>query len=221
MNLEDFVKWFGHASFLLKDENGRKLLFLDPFELKDVKDKADLVLITHAHFDHWSPVDLRKVLKESTNVVAVNGCSRLSLSATLPPERFHMTEPFKEFSMEGIKVKTIPAYNINPVRLKAHPRENNWVGYVVNINGKQIYHAGDTDFIPEMKQLKNIDVAMLPIGGTFTMDVNEAIEAANLIRAKVTLPIHYKRLLGDTYKEAEHRFKSGVKGEVALLEEFS
>src|SRR3972149_3739774 len=157
----DRLKWFGHASFLIKDSNARKLLFLDPFDLKDVKEKADLIFITHAHYDHWSPKDIKRIWKEETRIIAVNHCTGSFPNMTI-------TEPNKEFSIDGIKVRTIPAYNVKPERINFHPRKNNWVGYVINIDGKQIYHAGDTDFVPEMKNLKDIQIAMLPIGGTYT-----------------------------------------------------
>lgn len=130
-----------------------------------------------------------------------------------------MTSPGKDFPLGEMKVRTIPAYNIKPERVEYHPKANSWVGYILNINGKIVYHAGDTDFIPEMRQLKGIDLALLPIGGTFTMDVDEAVEAANTIKARVTAPIHYRRLLGDKAEEAEERFKKGVKGETIIFEE--
>jgi L-ascorbate metabolism protein UlaG (beta-lactamase superfamily) len=95
------------------------------------------------------------------------------------------------------------------------------VGYILSINNQTIYHAGDTDHIPEMKSLaeRNLDIAMLPIGGTYTMGVDEAVEAANTIKARVTIPMHYRRLLGDKYKEAEEKFRKEVKGKVEILEE--
>jgi len=210
----DKLTWFGHASFMLKDENARKLLFLDPFELKAVKEKADIIFITHAHYDHWSLKDIKKIWKEDTKIIATNGCT-----GNFP--NMQVVEPNKEFSIEGIKVKTIPAYNIKPERLSFHPRKNNWVGYILTIDDKSIYHAGDTDFIPEMKNLKNIHIALLPIGGTYTMDVDEAVQAANIIKAHATIPIHYRRLLGEKYREAEEKLRKGVKGNVEILEEIS
>lgn len=217
LDLHDDLKWFGHASFLLYDDKkGRRVLYIDPFDFKArPKEQADVIFITHAHFDHWSTKDLQQVLTRDTVVVLVNGCEGVRLD----PNKTIKTEPNKTLDIGGLKVETVPAYNIKPERLQFHPRENRWVGYVFNVNGSRLYHAGDTDFIPEMRTLKDIDVALLPIGGTYTMDVNEAIEAANAIGAKVTVPIHYKRLLGAKARDAEQKLTEGVKGKVEILRE--
>lgn len=219
MNPLDNLVWFGHASFLLTHpKTEKKFYYIDPFDLKEApKDKADIIFITHAHYDHLSPNDIRKIISSKTIVIGVNGCENLNL----PNNRFVITEPNREIKIADIVVKTVPAYNVKPERLSYHPKENKWVGYVLTINGKKIYHAGDTDFIPEMRNLYDIDVAMLPIGGTFTMDVEEAIEAANAIKAEITIPIHYKRILRDKAKLAEEEFKSGVKGKVIVMKELS
>ena len=214
----DFIKWFGHASFSFTDrKSGNKVYYVDPYELSGRElEPADLVFITHAHYDHFSPEDLDEVMHEETSVIA-------------PPEILMQIDrgdslkqgvmPNNPYDVKGFKFSTIPAYNIKPERLKFHPRENNWVGYIFEINGQKVYHAGDTDFIPEMKSLAqlNLDYALLPIGGKFTMDLEEAIEAANAIGAKTTIPMHYRSLLGTNYKEAEERFKSGVINSTAII----
>ncbi|MBI2084653.1 MAG: MBL fold metallo-hydrolase [Candidatus Aenigmarchaeota archaeon] len=213
----DNLVWFGHSSFLLTTRNNQNFYFVDPFDLKSTpKNKADIVFITHAHYDHWSTTDLRTIITDKTLIVAVNGCDTRSF----PKNRFIITEPNKEMKLSGVDVKTVPAYNVKHERLSYHPKQNKWVGYVFTIDGRKIYHAGDTDFIPEMRNLTDIDVALLPIGGTYVMDVKEAIDAANAIQAKTTIPIHYKRLLGSKAKEAEDKFVAGVKGQVLLLDEF-
>lgn len=210
------VKWFGHASFLFTDQNGNKIYYIDPFELEDVDlDAADLIFITHAHPDHFSFDDIEEILKDDTVIIAPPDC----LNMIDVQNQKQPVEPNKEYEVKGFKFSTVPAYNVDK---NYHPKENNWVGYVFELNGKKIYHAGDTDFTEEMRSLSsmNIDVAMLPIGGTYTMDVDEAIKAANAIGAKTTIPMHYKRLLGDSYKEAEERFKAGVtNSKVVILEE--
>ena len=212
----DEITWFGHASFLIHDKlNNKNIYYLDPFDLKEKPtEPADIIFITHAHYDHFSPKDMQKILNDDTLVVAVNGCESLQL----PQERFLMTEPNKEFELKGIKIKTVPAYNIKPERLQFHPKTNKWVGYILEVNNTKIYHAGDTDFIPEMRNFPKFDVALLPIGGTYVMDVDEAIQAANTIKAEVTVPMHYRALIKD-YEEAEKKFKAGVKGNVAILDE--
>ena len=131
-------------------------------------------------------------------------------------------EPNKSYEIKGFKFQTIPAYNIHPEKLNFHPKANNWVGYIFELNGKKIYHAGDTDFIPEMRNLQtlNLDVAMLPIGGKFTMSAEEAAEAANAIAAKITVPMHYRRLNPESHQTLEEKFKQLVtNSEVVVLEE--
>ncbi len=218
MPLLDNLTWFGHASFLLTTRNNQKFYHVDPFDLKMVpKTKADAIFITHAHYDHWSTTDLRRLIGDKTVIVVVNGCD----TRNFPGNRFIITEPNKTLKMEGVEIRTVPAYNIKQERLGYHPRQNKWVGYIFTIDGKRIYHAGDTDFVPEMRTLGEIDIALLPIGGTYTMDAKEAAEAANAINAKTTIPIHYKRLLGDKSKAAEEAFAAAVKGQVLFIDEFS
>lgn len=214
----DSLSWFGHASFLIENKEGKKFYFVDPFDIKRLpQQKPGAVFITHAHYDHWSPNDIRKLIKNDTVVVATNGCENLNL----PTNAFIIVEPGRILTVAGIRVKTVPAYNVKPERLNYHPKQNNWVGYILEVGEARIYHAGDTDFIPEMKNLTDIDVAMLPIGGTYTMDVKEATQAANVINADVTVPMHYRRLLGGKAKDAEEEFKSGVKGKVVVMKELS
>ncbi len=215
------LRWFGHASFAIIDaSNGNRIYFIDPFELPaNLSDKADLIFVTHAHYDHLSEGDINHILKPETTVIATpDSLSTLKIAS----EQEFTIEPNKEYEVSGTKFETIPAYNVAPERTKFHPKSNKWVGYILFVNNQKIYHAGDTDFIPEMRDLasKNLDIAMLPIGGTYTMNVSEAIEAANAIGAKITIPMHYRRLLGDKYKEAEEKLKSGVtNSKVVILEE--
>ncbi len=210
------IKWLGHASFSFVDEQGNKIYYVDPFELKNTKlDPADLIFITHAHYDHCSFDDVKKILKGDSVLIAPPDC----LSLIDVPNEKQSVEPNKNYAVKGFSFQTVPAYNINK---SYHPKSNNWVGYIFTLNSKKAYHAGDTDFIPEMKELKSLslDVALLPIGGTYTMNVDEAIEAANAICAKTTIPMHYRRLLGGSYKTAEDKFKAGVtNSKVVILEE--
>lgn len=213
------ITWLGHASFKFIDQNGNRIYYVDPFDLKKSElEPADLIFITHAHYDHCSFEDVKKILKNDSVLIAPPDClSMIEVQNEKKP-----VEPNKNYEVKGFKFETIPAYNDKPGREEKHPRRNNWVGYIFELDGLKIYHAGDTDFIPEMNNLKslNLDIAMLPMGGNFTMDVNEAIQAANAIRAKITIPMHYKRLLGESYKEAEKKLKQGVtNSKVVILEE--
>lgn len=209
-NLEN-IRWFGHASFSIADSlNGNRIYFIDPFELPDLgSEKADLIFITHAHYDHLSEGDINHILKSETTVIATPD-SLATLK--IPNEQKFEVRPNNSYEVQGTKFETVPAYNIRPERLNFHPKSNNWAGYILFVNNQKIYHAGDTDFIPEMQNLasKSLDIAMLPMGGTYTMEVKETIKAANAIAAKVTIPMHYRKLLGNKYKEAEEELKKGV-----------
>ena len=212
------IKWFGHASFMFTDRNsGNRIYYVDPFEFKgEGREKADIIFITHAHYDHCDPDSVRKIMKPDTVVVVPSGCKEnLVITAN-----FVDVEPDMEYEIKGFKFRTVPAYNVNPKKLQYHPRSNNWVGYIFYLNNQTVYHAGDTDFIEEMKKLGKISVALLPIGGTYTMDVDEAIAAANAIKADVTIPMHYRRLLNEKSVAAEEKLKAGVKNsKVVILEE--
>jgi L-ascorbate metabolism protein UlaG (beta-lactamase superfamily) len=204
--------WIGHASFYLKTKDGT--IFIDPYNVSGVKEKADLILITHAHFDHCSKKDIEKVIRSDTQIIAAPQClSKRDYS------NLEVAEPgFKEV-FKNLTIEAIPAYNMKSDRLSFHPKQNRWVGYIITIDGARIYHAGDTDFISEMRGLKALDLALLPMGGTYTMDVNEAIEAANSIDSKRVSPIHYKNLLGRNGSElAEKKFVESVQNALLLKE---
>jgi len=206
----DFLKWIGHASFMIE---GEKRVYIDPFKLSKSFGDADIIFITHSHFDHLSIDDIKKVATKETIVVApTEAKSKLASFNTF------LAEPMKKYNLDGVEFETVNAYNVKEERLNFHPKQNNWLGYIINAGGKRIYHAGDTDFIDEMKSIK-CDLALLPIGGTYTMSVEEAIEATKAIDAKYFAPMHYKALLGrEGSKEAEDKFKKEVKNSILLKE---
>lgn len=164
------------------------IIYIDPFRINEEKHDADLILITHDHYDHYSPEDIKKVIKEDTIIVAPKTIKELNNK-----ENIIFVEPNKTYNIKGYKMDTIPAYNINKY---FHPKENNWVGYIIEIEGIKYYIAGDTDIIPENQQIK-CDVALIPIGGTYTMDYKEASELINIIKPKIAIPTHYGSIVGD------------------------
>lgn len=197
LNLDGItITWLGHDTTKIK---GDKVIYIDPFQLKG-GEAADIVLITHEHYDHCSPEDVARIRKRDTVVIG---------TADVTAKYKGETKTIKagdSVTVHGITVQAIPAYNTNK---KFHPRASGWVGYVVNMNGKRVYHAGDTDCIPEMESLKDIDVALVPVSGTYVMTAEEAAEAVNRMKPTVAVPIHYGSIVG-TKTDAE-RFKNLVK----------
>lgn len=206
-----FLRWLGHASFLI-DIDGMNV-YVDPFRLSTVKERADLILITHPHFDHMSMDDIKKIADSKTEIfVTKDSVGKINIG------KVRGVEPGKSYSSQGFEFSTIPAYNVVKERLDKHPKANRWVGYILDTGEGRVYHAGDTDFIDEMKEIE-VDLALLPMSGTYTMDVNEAIRAANSINAKYVAPMHYRAVLGkEAADEAERKFKNGVKNSVLLKE---
>lgn len=198
--------WLSHAGFKIK--TGNKIIYIDPYEINDTE-TADIVLITHAHYDHCSIRDLQKIVKNNTTVLAPADCT--SKFAGNISGKMQLVSPNKKFSVQGLDIETVPSYNINK---KFHPKENNWVGYIINVSGTRIYHAGDTDLIPEMSLIK-ADVALLPIGGTYTMNLKEAANACEKINPKIAIPMHYGKIVGTSNDAVE--FKKSAKCEVIIL----
>lgn len=215
MGMLERLRWFGQASFLVL--NGKKI-YIDPWEIPPNQPKADLILITHAHFDHCSPDDIKKLATASTIVVGPPDC----LKHVGYEKNGVRVKPGDKISPLGFEIKVVPAYNVHPDRLSFHPKDNHWVGYILTIEGLNYYHAGDTDEIPDMKNLAP-DVALLPIGGTYTMDVREAANAAKTINANLTCPIHYGKVPGVGTEEDAKTFVSlceqkGLKAKILPLE---
>ncbi len=206
----EFLKWLGHASFLL--EVKKKNVYIDPFRLTTVKEKADTILITHPHFDHCSSEDIEKIATEKTEIfVPKDSVGKIKVGKVTG------VEPGSSYSSNGIRFSTMPAYNTSKERLSYHPKASDWVGYIVEAE-KSVFHAGDTDFIEEMREVK-ADLALLPMGGTYTMSLDEAIEAAASIDAKNVAPMHYKALLGkEGSANAEKEFSARVKNSIIFNE---
>lgn len=191
------LEWLGHASVRI---NAGPIIYIDPFKINS-NEKADLILITHGHYDHCSIEDIQKIVKPETVIVSTTDCSS-KFSGKIEVKDVRLVEPGQKIEIDGIKIETVPAYN---PKKQFHPKTNLWVGYIVEVKGKRIYHAGDTDIIPEMKNIK-ADIALLPIGGTYTMSAEEAVEAADMIQPSLAIPIHYGEIVG-TKADAE-KFKA-------------
>lgn len=196
------IHWLGHDTFKIV---GEKVIYTDPFKLKK-QDKADIVLITHEHYDHCSPEDIAKIQTDATIIVATPDCAG-KLKGTIKT-----VKPGDTLTIGQIEIEAVPSYNTNK---KFHTRDRNWVGYIFTVGGKRIYLAGDTDYIPEMKSFRDIDVALLPVSGTYVMTANEAVKAAMDIRPAIAIPMHYNSIVGDR-SDAEH-FAEALKGMVNVV----
>ena len=175
------------STFLISD--GR-VIWIDPFQVGDGDPKADILFITHAHGDHCSTGDMQKVIKADTIAVGPPDCVA---QVPVPDAQKIQVAPGDNRTIAGLEVEVVPAYNIDK---PFHPRSNNWVGYIFSLNGRRLYHAGDTDRIPEMKNMR-ADVVLLPIGGTYTMDAAEAASAVNEdLKPNVAVPMHYGAVVG-------------------------
>ncbi len=186
------IKWLGHSGFLIKNS---KVIYIDPYNIKEGSEKADLILITHSHYDHCSVADINKIIKEGTRIIMPADCQS-KITRFNVPIRMQVVEPEQELVCGDIRISTLPAYNVDK---PFHSKNESWVGYLIKMNGLLVYHAGDTDIIPEMQRLTGYHkkfIALLPIGGRFTMSAEEAAEAAKIIKPFLAIPMHYGSIVG-------------------------
>ncbi len=203
-----FLKWIDHAGFAM-EINGKRV-YVDPFRIRGSMPKADLIFVTHPHFDHFNEDAMGKVVGSNTKFVAPK-----DVADKLSGKKVLSVQPGKSYTVEGISFNTVAAYNIGK---EFHPKASGWVGYIIDADGRKVYHAGDTDVTEEMKRVE-ADVALLPIGGHYTMSLDDAVLVAGSIRAKAFVPMHYKSLLGkEGSKKAEEEFAKKIKNS-AILEE--
>lgn len=179
----DFINVNTHSSIRIED---RKIIYIDPYGINEKTSDADIILITHNHYDHFSADDIKKVIKEDTVIVCPENMEVSGLSVV-------KAKVGEKIDIKGISIETVPAYN---VQKPFHPKDNGWLGYIINstANGR-IYIAGDTDINEDNKKVK-CDIAMLPVGGTYTMDYKQAAELAGIIRPEYVIPIHYGSVVG-------------------------
>ena len=204
------VHWLGHDTFVLQ---GSKTVVLDPFKTKGSY-PADVLLVSHEHFDHLSGDDIKKFVNKSTLMVAPRQCEGPLRGFS---QEKTIVQPWQTIDAGGVEIEAVPAYNLNkfaePGRV-FHPKDDKKVGYSATLDGVRFYHAGDSDFIPEMKSL-DVDVAFLPVSGTYVMTAEEAAEAAGSINAEELVPMHIGKIVG-TLADAE-RFK-GLVGKTKKVE---
>lgn len=211
MKVDDVeIKWLGHAGFMVKNKS---VIYIDPFNIGEGREKADIILITHSHYDHCSLADIEKIVKDGTKLFFPVDCQSV-IGRIKIPVKMEIVQPLQEVNLGGVKISTLPAYNIDK---NFHPKNESWVGYVIKMNGVVIYHAGDTDLIPEMKNLTGFGqenkklIALLPVGGTYTMNSEEAFDAAKIIKPFLAIPMHYNSIVGT--KEDAIEFQEMCKDE--------
>ena len=194
------IKCLGHSTIKMVSDN--KVIYFDPYNIKLEYKDADIIFITHSHYDHFSEDDINKIKKENTKIVISKDIYDNVLKLGFLKDNIIVVTPNNNYQIDNINFNTIPAYNIDKA---FHSKNNNWVGYIFNINNYKYYIAGDTDITEENKKVI-CDVAFLPIGGVYTMDYKEASILANIIEPRIVVPIHYGFIVGnieDAYKFKE------------------
>ena len=199
------LEWLGHAGFLItsggvssEGEKNSRIIYIDPYNIREDSKKADVILLTHSHYDHCSIEDMNKIIKDGTRIVMTADCQS-NIARFDVPIKMEVIGPGQEINLLGMKISAVPSYNVDK---HFHSKEEHWVGYLIKIGKVLIYHAGDSDLIPEMHKLtghkkRGVDfVALLPIGGRFTMSAEEAAEAAKIIKPTIAIPMHYGSIVG-------------------------
>lgn len=189
-----------------------KILYFDPLKMNEVdtSDKADFIFITHPHYDHFDINDIKLIKKDSTKIVGPKDILDKCIDI-FDKDNIIIIEPNNTITIDNIKITTVPAYNLNK---NFHKKEYNWLGYVIELDNKKYYIAGDTDYIEENTNI-DCDIAFIPIGGVYTMDHKEAADFVNKLKPKQVVPIHYGMIVG-TYNDFLH-FKESVNVEVLEL----
>ena len=195
------IHWLGHDGFRIDAE---KTIYIDPYQINPGK-KADLLLITHSHSDHCSPADVSKIWKPDTIIVTEKD------SAENLEGDIRIVAPGDALTIDDVKIEAVPAYNTNK---DFHPKANGWLGFIVEFDGIRLYHAGDSDHIPEMSQFK-VDIALLPVSGTYVMTANEAVDAALTMGPKLAIPMHIGTIVGSDLDAVT--FKQALEGKIDVV----
>ena len=207
-NLLKGLKWLGHASFRIEDS---LTVYLDPWELRGDQPKADIILVSHPHYDHLSEPDVKKLSGPDTVVVGTADTIE-KLGGSLKNLKFETASPGAKLTVKAIPIECTAAYNANK---KFHPQSSGWVGYRFEVGGRSIYHTGDCDDIPEVRAMK-ADVLLIPVGGTYTMTAEEAAAVTTAIKPQVAVPMHWGKIVGSI--EDAHLFKARAGVPVTILE---
>ncbi len=191
----DSLRVLCHSSIRIESP---KIMYIDPFKIHRDYSDAELIFITHDHYDHFSENDIKKVMNEDSKIILPYGMYDKASNLGFKDENIIEVNPAEEKTVDGINFETVAAYNVNK---NFHPKENGWVGYVITLNEERYYIAGDTDITEEAKNVE-CDVALVPVGGTYTMTAEEAAELVNIINPEIAVPIHYGSIVG-TDEDAE------------------
>jgi L-ascorbate metabolism protein UlaG (beta-lactamase superfamily) len=212
--LLESIEWLGHAGFRLRV--GRATVYIDPYRVDDGP-PADLILITHGHYDHFSPRDIEQLGHERTILVGPPAVAERVSGQVISVAPGRLIE---DELVRGLEVATVAAYNTSKRDQDGnvfHPREAGWVGYELNVRGERLYHSGDTDVIPEMDTVTGVDVALLPVSGVYVMTAQEAAEAARRIQPRVAVPMHWGSHIGTEHDARTFAAKAPV--EVQIMEQ--
>src|SRR3954449_4316085 len=215
--LLDALDWMGHAGFHVTV--GRAFVYIDPYRVPEGSPPADLILITHGHYDHFSPQDVERLSTERT---WLGGPAAVAERVSGQVHSIAPGEMLEDELVRGVHVSAVAAYNTskrNPEGRVFHPREAGWVGYELNVRGERLYHSGDTDVIPEMDSVAGVDVALLRVSGVYVMPAEGAAEAARRIQPRTAVPMHWGEHIG-TREDAES-FARSAPVEVRIMEPVS
>lgn len=208
--MKDNIKVITQNAIRIKEKGG-KIIYFDPFRINGkYSNDADLIFITHSHFDHFSPEDIRSIKKEDTKIIVTEDLKLKAKTIGFTEDNILEVFPDNQYEIDGFFFETIPAYNINK---EFHKKDYNWVGYIITIDDKKVYVAGDTDATFEAENIK-CDIAFVPIGGIYTMNWKEAAELVKKIKPKLAIPTHYASIVGSP--EDGNRFKKELEGEIQV-----
>ncbi len=205
------IHWLGHDTFRIEDDG--MVIYLDPWKLEDGP-PADLILISHDHSDHCSPADVAKIQRPESAVVTI------AAAAAKLDGWIEVVGPGDKLTVKGIPIEAVPAYNVTKFRspgVPFHPKEAGHVGFILTVGGYRVYHTGDTDLIPEMGSFQ-VDIALLPVSGTYVMTADEAVEAADILQPKLAIPMHVGAGIGGMTDAERFKTEASVPVQVLPLE---